>query len=171
MLSIIYIVISLIVCSLIFYKTCKKECVSVSLFAFFVSVMFSCLIGLILFLSISSGISPTEISRKDGSCPIYSLNSQDVVRGNFCLGTGYINTQEYYRTFLKTSRGSYERFEVSVNNAEIFLSDSEPPKLSWQDIVYAYPRWFIFWSITQETRSKYDLTVPSNTIIQKFELK
>lgn len=172
MLSIIYIALAVILTSVLFCKVfLEEECIFVAFFASMACLLCSGLIGFVLFLFIFVNIAPKEEFRTNGSCPIYSLNSQDVVKGSFCLGSGSINSQEYYRTFLKTSRGGYERFEVSANSAEIFLSDAEPPKVSWQDVTYVYPKWFTFWKIHSQKRTKYDLTVPSNTIIQKFELK
>jgi len=60
---------------------------------------------------------------------------------------------------------------VAVNKAELYLNDEQSPRLTWQEIKYVLPWWFSFWEISTTAKTKYDIIVPSSTIIQKFEVK
>jgi hypothetical protein len=133
-------------------------------------ILVTSLVPALLFLRVATEYA-TEISRQDVSFRIYSLNNEDKIQGDFVLGSGSIGTREHYRAFYKDERGAYNRLQLLVSKTSLFLDDSKPPQASYQKVTYRLPWWYSFWEIIITRDTSYDLTVPSSTIIQKFEVK
>ena len=129
------------------------------------SLMFS------LFLPfIEIGGHTNETNRDSQEMEIFSIKNVDSVSGRFFLGSGYIGGSEFYYTFIKDSRGGYNRWSVNSNFATLFMSDVKP-KVSWQVVHRAWPKWFCPWSPDFTQNTSYDIIVPVGTIIEKYEIK
>lgn len=137
---------------------------------FMLGSLFSIILHLFLCLILNIfDIGFTE-SRNNHSTPIYSLNNSQSIQGSFFLGTGHIQQTENYFMFTKDERGGYSRVTIPVQNASLFLG-TQTPELKWQEINYVVSGWVSFIPFSRTERTKYDIFVPENTIIQKFEVK
>ena len=111
-----------------------------------------------------------ETHRDSQEMEIFSIKNVDSVSGSFFLGSGYIGGSEFYYTFIKDSRGGYNRWSVNSNYATLFMSDAKP-KVSWQVVHSAWPKWFCPWSPDFTQNTTYDIIVPVGTIIEKYDIK
>lgn len=122
-------------------------------------------------LPIAVVIFGRETSRINNEKLIFSLKSENLPQGNFVLGSGQINAQTQYYYFCKDGRGAYYQENLAAQDCFIFENDEVAPKIKWQTVTYSLPKWVSFFDISRQVNTKYDLIVPSNTVIQKFEVK
>lgn len=111
-----------------------------------------------------------EHSRADKTYQIYSLRNDSSINGSFFLGSGQINRREYYYMFAKNSRGGYIRNILPINECALF-QDSNAPYVHYQEIKYRQNRWISFVPFYSKEGSIYNIHVPENTIVEKFEAK
>lgn len=121
-----------------------------------------------------SEVTSTEYSRTSHRDKIYSLRSQEQVSGSFVLGCGGFGTNEIYSFFRKKEDiNGYYRDTATASNTFIIESESEHPNIFWQKIEYRANPWIIpaRISLRRYADTSYHLTVPTGTIIQKFEVR
>jgi hypothetical protein len=113
-----------------------------------------------------------ETARVNCEQRIYSLRNLDTVSGAFFLGSGGIGYTEYYAMFIADNRGGLYRVTVNANEANIFQTDSgQHPRLFWQQVYYKPNPWLIIWpKIQWMQNTRYDIIVPTNTVIEQYRL-
>ena len=129
--------------------------------------------GLILAAAFGIGQSSllaVEVNRKDAQYSIYSLRNTDNISGSFFLGSGRIDSNEYYYMFAKNERGGYIRSKLPVNSCSLY-QDSDTPYVRYQLITFRQNKWVSFIPFEWVENSSYDIHVPANTIIEKYEVK
>lgn len=141
--------------------------------SFLLSTTLCAVAGLIVFgiLGIFDSAA-VEHSRNNKECNIYSIHNDNTIQGSFCLGSVTISGVENYYTFSKDNRGGLQRVTLNVNNCFLFQDDNKRPHISWQTITYRPSKW-VYVGPTNEWNSdtKYDIHIPENSVIQKFEVK
>lgn len=99
---------------------------------------------------------------------IYSLKNQNDTSGDFFLGSGAIESTEYYYYFYKGQNG-YRRSKERVYDVSIQETDSRRPEIVKIIKTYSHEKSFIKW--TPQTHSEnYIMYVPTNTIIRNFKV-
>lgn len=140
---------------------------------FFVSLIVG-LFGCLMFPCIFENCSKkTEVRRENLNWPIYSLKENNEIRGNFFLGSGGINSTEYYYTFTKNERDGFSRWQINENNAIIY-QDVKPggqPYVSRQKIISKYSKIGFPWDKFEESFTSFDIHVPADTIIEKYKVE
>src|SRR5690606_4972966 len=116
-------------------------------------------------ITLTSGIWP-EVGREKVIIPIYSLRNDSSISGSFFLGSGSIDSTEYYYTFYKDKRGGYHRWKIPNYEATLFM-DSNEPHAYYEKVTYECP-WWISLPFKNTKSTKIDLHVPKGTIIEKF---
>jgi len=116
-----------------------------------------------------------ETGREECYVKIYSLKNVDGIEGRFCLGSGYINSREYYYMYEQYNDGGLHRFETMAGNTIIYQNENNTPYLHWQKIhsrlpywAHIYPRLFGYLP-TKDTM--YDVHIPTNSLILKYEVR
>ena len=66
----------------------------------------------------------TEVSRENQVGFIYSLRNDTATTGNFFIGSGSIDSTEYYYTFQKDDRGGYFRLRLYANDCILFQDNT-----------------------------------------------
>lgn len=122
--------------------------------------------GATLFLSIWT----FEAGRQDHRIEIHSLRNESGPTGSFFLGSGYIDSREYYYTFYKDARGGYVRWKIPSYAASLFL-DSDAPYVTYQIIEYKCPWWLSFVTLKDNEETRKDIHVPAGTIVEKYEVR
>jgi hypothetical protein len=112
-----------------------------------------------------------ETHRTDCVSHIRTLTLHSSDNGSFFLGTGTIKGKEYYYSYAKTERGTYVRVQLPTKSVELVLDDIRSPQMQWQEIQYRQSYWWSFIPVSSTSRTKYDIIVPTSTIIQKFEVQ
>lgn len=133
----------------------------------FGGVMIS-LFVIILLTTIGNTVFLKEQFRTNCSTEIISLSNSQSISGSFFLGSGVIDSTEYYFTFKKDSDGSFSRWKTPTYNAKLYLTNNKKPQITWDRICYRAPTWLTYITCNQYRNSSYDIYVPENTIIQKF---
>ena len=132
--------------------------------------MFSGLLGLIL----NNTILPPQITKtQDAKIEIYSLVSKQDISGSFALGSGYVGSQENYYTFTKNEKGGFEREVFPSHHTTLYMEDSSNPRVEWVVSTYTPSKWIVFpWPVdfSWTEDSRYNMYVPQNTVVQKFEI-
>jgi len=114
-----------------------------------------------------------EVSRTDCNSPIYSLKNVNDIEGTFCLGSGYINSQEYYYMFQKFGDGGLRRISLRSADSVLFQNENVNPHFSWQQIHYRLPYLVLWPNITKfqiVNDSMYYIYVPSNSVVLRFNV-
>lgn len=106
-----------------------------------------------------------------GSIPIVSLRTQETMQGSFVLGSGTIGSHEKYYFMTKLESNTYKRENSYTEDTIIKETNDENPNFSWTWEIYKvettlWPKMFISDPIYRKT--KFVLTVPKGTVIQKF---
>jgi len=145
----------------------EKLCCSFLMFIFLTVI-----VSLITLFIGAMSDSMVEYKRVDQRISVYSLRNESGVNGSFFLGSGNISRTEYYYTFIRDARGGYERFKIQSSICYLFQDENESPYISWQDVYYRPPKWLLIWpSFSNMRQTKYDIHIPENTIIQKYEIR
>lgn len=145
----------------LFYGDISLESiVLVAMYAIAVVAVLACGLGL-----------QTEISRQDIKIPILSLNNKSTIDGSFLLGTGQIQSTEYYFMFSKRQDERIERLQLPVNNSFVLQKENVSPYVCYQVVTYRYSKWVHLWpKLTWTQRTTYDIIVPPNTVIEKYNV-
>ena len=114
----------------------------------------------LLFVILPSTCDDTKIIK---SIKIYSLYNNSEIEGNFVLGTGSINQEEYYYYFTEQD-GAYYKEKISSNIG--IIETDETPKLETTII-----RPDIWYGEMIETIINQKLYVPRGTIIKEFKVR
>lgn len=139
-----------------------------SVFALLITTLIT---SMILFLFAS--VWRVEVKRDDCSAQIYSLKAVNGIEGAFCLGSGYIGSQEYYYMFQKYNDGGLRRLSLRSADCIIFQNENSNPHFSWQKIHYRLPYWALWPDITKlqtVNDSMYYIYIPSNSVVLKFNV-
>lgn len=104
---------------------------------------------------------------------IYSLNLQTQVSGNFVLGCGSVESEDYYTFYIKNNDNDYKLSKVKTNRTAIRMDSTVQPKLVKQ--VYKItktPCTMFGGEKTEEINDtyRYLLIVPNNTIRQEYKV-
>ena len=137
----------------------------------FTGIMISLFLSIIILVIANSTSVFKESCREGHSIEIVSLSNSQSVSGSFFLGSGIINSTEYYFSFVRNSDGSFSRWKTPTYNAKLYLTNNKKPQIIWDRICYRAPSWLTYITCNQYQNSSYDIYVPENTIIQKFEVK
>ena len=108
--------------------------------------------------------------------PIVSLRTQESFSGSFILGCGNAGAYEEYYFMLDLGDGKYQRKTSYSSDTLIIETDKESPSYSYEiwhsdvtpRVAFWWPRKFIG---IQKSIRNHRLTVPKNTIVQKFAIK
>lgn len=169
------VVIALLVVCVLFWKDCIADTyelgawvmglIGIALFSLFAFMIWG---GTLIFCqNTGQGV---EVKRDWQTQPIYSLRNTDGIEGRFTLGSGYVQTHEYYYMFGKQPDGGMYRMKLYANDCVLYQRN-DTPHLDWQLITYRYPKWAHLWPNYIWTRdSKYNVIVPMNTIVEKFNI-
>ncbi len=110
-----------------------------------------------------------EIKRENVYLEIYSLKNSTSVEGSFTLGSGYIQETENYFVFYKDADGAFRRWSAPVRDCRLFLKN-ETPFIHYQKVTCKSPFWLTYISPSEETTTLFNMVVPENTLVQKFEV-
>ena len=128
--------------------------------------LIGCVVGFTI-LALLNDIYPTVSYSKN--VPIVSLRNSSNIEGNFVLGTGRIDSKNYYVIYIVLKNNSYKKYYVPDNAPinEISCGDA------YMKITYSKVKngWWKKLCFNDNTKiENYELFVPKNTIITKFEL-
>ncbi len=119
---------------------------------------------------VASSSWKVETYRDEYSTQIYSLKNVNDIEGTFFLGSGYIDNQEYYYMFQKYEDGGLRRIKL-LSRDSILYQGSSSPHIRWQVIHYRLPYWASIWPNFEGTDdSMYDIYIPSNSVVMKFNV-
>jgi len=118
-----------------------------------------------------AAIHEIEIGRVDHFREIVSVRNQNDLGGQFFLGSGHVDSREYYYFFAKTDNHSLIREKIPSANCEIFQTNELSPRVTWQVVTYKLPSWFCPIEVKSYEETHRNLVVPEDTIIEEFELK
>lgn len=111
-----------------------------------------------------------ELPRQDFNQEIVSIRNSNTANGSFFLGSGNIFNTEYYFMFIKDGDGAFVRKQVPTNDSRLFLTNNQKPHIFWQKINYRPKWWWAVVGFMESEYTKFDIIVPENTIVQKFEV-
>ena len=114
-----------------------------------------------------------EDHRVQNTVQIYSIKNTSEIHGDFCLGSGSIDSSEYYYAFQKYPDNSLKRISFRVEDSFLYqdTTNGEVPYVDWQTIVYRAPKWLSFWPhFYTEDRTYYYVHVPTNTVVEQFQI-
>lgn len=164
------LIIAIILCLLVSYAIYKDN------LGFSATIALSLLVSIFIIsfsLVISSALSTEyklEISRDNFSKSIYSIKNTQEVHGQFYLGSGYVNSSEYYYMF-ENQGGGLHRISLKSDGCYVFQDATNGAYLSWQRIYYRASRWVSIWPHFYQTEdSIYYIHVPTNTVVESFQI-
>ena len=130
---------------------------------------------LLLIAAVSSGFPKAVTTTLWNTKSIYSLKDAGTTyKGSFILGSGSIDSQEYYTAYVYTDDGFYkDKFEQDMTY--IKETNSVTPKVE-KYIEVTTMNWLEGWLVGKYIQNgccytKYILHVPKGTIIKKFRLE
>lgn len=138
------------------------------------------IIGWIFYMiipSFAAGILFSELNPKKSTVKEYhylyikSLRNISSTEGEFFLGSGSIESVEYYYFFYQSTIG-LKRSKIPVNNISIIETDERPPEIVKRKQCYSQDT-FIKWrcrEIDSRREDAYIMYVPKNTIIKEFKV-
>jgi len=103
---------------------------------------------------------------------IYSINDNIETNGRFFLGTGRIETTDYYYFYIKTDKGLKVE-KLAATNTYIQETDEITPRVVYQYHKHIYPEWFRKWFIGDPNPHGEVTTiikVPTNTVTTQYTL-
>lgn len=118
-------------------------------------------IGFLLIFSICFCLPKEYVQRE---VEIYSLFNSSQISGNFFLGSGSIDNEEYYFCFEKDENGVFRRLKLKVEECGIIESD-ETPKYVYKSVISKFDNLFCLGELWKKDDK---LIVPKNTIIRKY---
>lgn len=151
----------------VFSDLCDKFGISLISFLMLGAITFSVIFGSLM-------IWPIETSRDNVSSDIYSMKNISGIEGQFCLGSGNIRSEEYYYMFQKYNDGGLHRIELRSSDCIIYQDDNTNPHVSWQIIHYRPSYWAYYGqlilNITIKNNTMYDIHIPTNSVVMKFNV-
>ncbi len=166
------LLIYLAACGLIFYlwrDSREKNDWEWSMFLFFGPLIISTILNAFI-CAMSTDISTIEQYRTNIKIPIYSIRNINSVGGQFFLGSGTIKSTEFYYMFAKNPDGGLYRYTVSTNKAIIYQDEDSKPYIHYQDITTRPSKWICFIPFSGHKVTVKALHVPSNTVVEKFQV-
>lgn len=107
---------------------------------------------------------------EDIAYEIYSINDNINVNGRFVLGTGYIESKNYYYFYINTDKG-LKAEKIEANNVYIQETDEVSPRIIYQYHKYIYPEWYKKLFVANSNPHG-DVTtiikVPTNTVTTQY---
>lgn len=141
------------------------------------NVMFSCLAAVVVgavagTLLAMSAHWEVEIKREECYDKIYSISNVNGTEGVFCLGSGYISSQEYYYMFEKYNDDGLHRITLRSTDSVVYQTENNSPYIHWQKIYYRLPYWAYFGpkTVVETANTMYDIHIPTNSVILKFNV-
>lgn len=137
-----------------------------------------CIIVLIMSLSYSSSIEFNSSEKIESNHTIVNLKDNRDTKGDFFIGTGYIDTEAYYYYYYLTDNNSYKLGKLRTDNCEIVYTNGTP---HIEKIVRVYTPdkqstdncltlSLILKLIKPNTSEKYKIYIPEGTITTDFIL-
>lgn len=107
----------------------------------------------------------------NGNIPIYSVSQKDGITGRFSIGSGYINNSPYYFMMRKLENNSYKPIHISTDDINSIIESDEEPHLK-EYIKVRSNKWVknLIFADCISTSIMYDLVIPKNTVIEKFQV-
>jgi hypothetical protein len=135
-----------------------------------ICLVFPLVLTFIVGMFLSLAFTPVEVGRINHQIDIISLRNESNINGNFVLGSGYVNNiQRFYTYYKDPERGGYRQTWFQADNCDIFQDGNK--YITWQNIVYRQSKYILIWpKITWKEDTRYDIHVPTNTIISTFNL-
>ena len=156
----IVIVISLICCE-VFYKDIPL------IFFSLILILLIILLGMQIF-----GYKVESNLTEDVPYEIYSINDNIGVDGRFHLGTGRIESKDYYYFYIKTDKGLKVE-KLDATNAYIQETDEVTPRVIYQYHKHIYPEWYKKWFVIDPNphgEVTIIIKVPTNTVTTQYTL-
>jgi len=101
---------------------------------------------------------------------IKSTKPVDQVSGRFTLGSGTIQTTDYFYILIDNNDGSYTKWKIPTNMTRI-VEANVAPNLARYNKVYRPKYMKILWGANfDHTEDYYILTVPKGTIIEQYQI-
>lgn len=103
---------------------------------------------------------------------IYSINDNIGVDGRFHLGTGRIESKDYYYFYIKTDKGLKVE-KLDATNAYIQETDEVTPRVIYQYHKHIYPEWYKKWFVVDPNphgEVTIIIKVPTNTVTTEYTL-
>ena len=104
--------------------------------------------------------------------PIISFTSDRSISGSFFIGSGSIDTVEYYFYYALREDGNYIRQKQPVESSsiqEMPEGSTNQPCIKWNALTYKNPKW-VGPNFSDPGKSEHVFVVPHGTIIQRFSL-
>ena len=116
---------------------------------------------LILFLSLFTGCKKQET--KVYKYELMALQTKNEISGNFFLGSGTINDEQYFFAYVKYNDGGIRFWKCETYNTWIYedIINNEIP-----NVIYTYKNGGFFSSYFEQ----YEFHIPKGSILQKFNL-
>lgn len=109
---------------------------------------------------------------EDIAYEIYSINDNIEEEGKFVLGTGHVESTDYYYFYIKTDKGLKVE-KIDATNAYIQETDEVSPRIIYQYHKYIYPEWYKKLFIVDSNPHGEVTTiikVPTNTVTTEYIL-
>lgn len=109
---------------------------------------------------------------EDVAYEIYSINDNIEVSGRFVLGTGRIESTDYYYFYTKTDKGLKVE-KIDATNAYIQETNEISPRVIYQYHKHIYPKWYRKWFVLDPNPHGEVTTiikVPTNTVTTQYIL-
>jgi hypothetical protein len=103
--------------------------------------------------------------------PVVSIFAERGIHGSFFLGTGTIDTRDYYFYFIRMPDGGLKRIQIRSSMVVIY-EGYDNPYMTWIGWKSVTPDRYVeacFDCLTWSSQVK--LYLPRNTIIKKFEIR
>lgn len=161
------------------YRRIKKLehayfCQDEPIFNVFISFMILLMMLIVMFGIVHKGNIGKEISRRTEHIKIASVRNIRDISGSFFLGTGNIDSKNYYIYLKAMNDGSFKQDRVLVDHSRIYETSELTPRIQWSVVRRRSPlflRTGFECFDTYESRSgDYVIIVPENTVIHSFQV-
>ena len=122
----------------------------------------------VCFVSSPAGI----IDKRDHyKFPIKSLDTKTTASGNFFLGSGSFGSKIYFCYYVVNTNGRITLHKTEYNDVELITTDKKSPSLQYDMLHMGVHSLVVPFHVPLPTvRSKVLLTIPENTIIEKYQI-
>lgn len=161
----------------------KGACLGATVVVLLSFNLFLFMIGGLILEGTSAGLSYEDRSYEIN---IYSLRSEEQVSGSFVIGSGTIDSREYYYFFRDHGDNAFIRGKVRASSTPIIEDDHQDPHLLQERrVVSSFNPWFVgpgayfrgedyYLGRTEGFRGQIlrnTLIVPEGTIVQEFRVE
>ena len=128
----------------------------------------------IIFLGIHKNDIGEIIDTNIHSFPIASVRNRNEISGSFFIGTGNINSQDYYIYLRIFNDDSFKRDKILTDRSRIFENSNVNPKIEWTVVRRLHPpllrKGIKMFDSYQKREGDYRIIVPENTIMHSFNI-